>query len=561
MEAGMWDRAAESYERAVQLDGASSEARIKLQRARARQARDRVGRAGVLVRRGAFEPALALCYEAVSLDPTSAKVQAAFNDVIEASVAEAYRLVAGGAFEPALAMSTTVLRFAPGHPGALEIDGRVRQTIASRHDARADAFLSAGRRGNALVELTLAQEVLPNPSREARRSSALQGLRDDVRFFVALVPAGSGSDILSVLRRDALTRSIDPRPAIEVTPSAPEGVALGVRIDGSEPVFAFSASKSVAQRSCDYVCGTDTRPNPEHDVAERAVADTERALAGREEDVARAEREVDRHQRDVDEAERELSRLEARADRERERLERCLSAGSAARPPSCNSEKSSSDSAQRDVARARDHLSSPRDRLSSARRGLSSAREQRNRDRQRRDEALASMRNTPRTIEVDRICQSSFPAELHQLVGTVRFELRVVPMGRQRAASPSREGIERVVREQWETWDAVPRRCPRDAKGPPVPAPSESVMRGRLVDEVTSEVRRRVMTAFERTCRGWFDEGVAAESEGRADDAVESYVRVLVAGGGTGEAQAIQHIDRYLKRERGLARLSLLSSL
>ena len=538
-EAGMWDKAAAEYEQALRLDPNDTDTAIKLKKVRAKLSAERLVRGRSLIQRGEIESGLAAIQEAARLDPESAEAQKALTDANAAALTRAEKLLEGPDPARALAITTLVLKASPNDPRAREVDGRVRDTLAERAYGRAEEFATAGKKGNALVEYAAA-ETYRTDYKDARLhiGELKLALRKELTFFVVLEPFAAdprAPDLSSTLSPDLLAQSFDERLPLRVQRDAPRGVegARGVRLSGRFDGYSFDPRKDTEPRTCQYVCRTEMRPNPEHDRAEQAVASAERRLAQAEEEVERYQKDVDRYQHDVDEAMKEVTRQEQEADRARADYEKCRdraaqdTSNSSSNP--CSSEESRYQSEQRDVESARSRLSSPQGYLSSARDQVARASESKSSARRDKDRELETMRTTPRNIEVPVSCDYNYNVAVHTIRAGVTVRMSVESL-HEKSKVLDNEPFQYAVQHRDESFPAQPGRCAEVAQGKRLNLPSEKKVRQALVSKAIAGIREKVLGTYDRYRQRFLADARREEAAGLADEAVEAYVRYVLTG-------------------------------
>ncbi|HEU5061204.1 MAG TPA: hypothetical protein VFU21_31955 [Kofleriaceae bacterium] len=571
-EAGLWDKAAAEYEQALKLDPSNTDAAIKLKQVRARMSAERLVRGRSLIQRGEVEQGLAAIQEAVRLDPDSAEAQKALTDGNAAALARAEELLAGPDPTRALAITTLVLKGSPSDPRAREVDGRVRDTLAERAYARAEEFAAAGKRGNALVEYAAAETYRPEYKDARLRIGELKlALRKELTFFVVLEPFAAdprAPDLSATLSPDLLAQSFDERLPLRVQRDAPRGkeaAALrGVRLSGRFDGYAFDPRKDTEPRTCQYVCRTEMRPNPEHARAEQAVASAERRLAQAEEEVARYQKDVDRYQQDVDRAMEEVSRAEQDADRARADYEKCrdraASDSSSTSSNPCSSEESRYRSEQSDLESARRRLESPQRWLSSARDQVARASESRTSARRDKDRELETMRTTPRDIEVPVNCDYNYNVAVHTIRAGVTVRISVESL-QERSKVLDNEPFQYAVQHKDEAFPAQPGRCAEVAQGKRLKLPSEKAVRQALVNKAIAGIREKVLGTYDRYRQRFLADARREEAAGLAEEAVEAYVRYVLTGVKSIDPKDEKQIADFLARTRGFGKLDQLGSL
>jgi tetratricopeptide (TPR) repeat protein len=571
-EAGMWDKAAAEYEQALRLDPSDTDAAIKLKQARAKMSAERLARGRTLIQRGEIEAGLATIQEAVRLDPESPQAQKALTDANAAALARAEQLLEGPDPGKALEVTTLVLKASPNDPRARKVDGRVRDTLAERAYARAEEFAAAGKRGNALVEYAAAETYRPDYKDARLHIGELKlALRKELTFFVVLEPFAAdprAPDLSATLSPDLLAQSFDERLPLRVQRDAPrgkEGALRGVRLSGRFDGYAYDPRKDTEPRTCSYVCRTESRPNPEHDRAEQAVASAERRLAQSEGEVERYQKEVDRYQKEVDDAMKEVMRQEQEADRARADLDKCRDraaqdSGSTSSSNPCSSEESRYQSEQRDVDSARSRMSSPQGWLSTSRDQLSRASESRSSARQDKDRELETMRTTPRNIEVPINCDYNYNVAVHTIRAGVTVRISVENLA-EKSKVLDNEPFQYAVQHKDESFPAQPGRCAEVAQGKRLKLPSEKAVRQALVSKAIAGIREKVLGTYDRYRQRFLADARREEAAGLAEEAVEAYVRYVLTGSKSIDPKDGKQIADFLSRTRGFGKLDQIGSL
>src|SRR5262249_44226613 len=153
--------------------------------------------------------------EAAKLDPEGAEAQAALSAANAQVLGKAQELLSGGDPNKAFELTTAVLKGSPNDPRAKALDGQVRDALAERSYKRAQAFLDAGKNGNALMELAACVSYRPGYRDAKMKIGELKlALQKELLFTVQLSsfddqsPAG---DFGSALSPELLGQSLDDR--------------------------------------------------------------------------------------------------------------------------------------------------------------------------------------------------------------------------------------------------------------------------------------------------------------------------------------------------------------
>ena len=504
--------------------------------------------------------------DAARLDPESADAQRALAEANAAALRKAEELLAADDGKQAFDLTSLVLKASPNDPRARSTDGRVRDRLAEQAYGRAEAFLQKNKRGNALMELAACVGYRPAYKDAKLRIGELKlELTKELMFTVVLdrFAAGAGSpDLANALSPELLARSFDERLPLRVVREAPpeKEAARGVRVSGKFDAYKFVHDQTKVGRTCDYVCGKDTKPNPEYANVEQQVASAERRQATAEEDVARIQKDVDRYQKEVDGLMKDVDRAQQDADKARADLDRCRQQAKPGDSSACSSEDSRFRSEQSDLENQRRRISSPQSNLSSARDRLASANESRNSARRDRERETERMRTTPRTIEVDRMCAHNYSVDVHTLAARVTVELSAEALA-DKTKILDKEPFEYKVARKDEAFEAQQGRCAAVASGDPLTLPSEKDVKQELVTQAIGGVREKVMGTYDRYRQRFLADARREEAAGLSEEAVEAYVRYLLTGLKGIDPKDEKQIGAFLAKTRGFGKIDLLGGL
>jgi tetratricopeptide (TPR) repeat protein len=362
--AGMWDKAAVEYQKALKIEPGDTDTQIKLRKVKEKQAGEHLARGKALMARGEIEAGLSVIQEAAKLDPNNTEAQRALDEANQAALKKAEELLATPQSHQAFVLTQLVLAGSPNDPRAKAMDEQVRDALAEQSYARADKFRENGKTGNALIELAACVTYRPG----FRDAKVLIGdvklqLQNELTFYVVLDKfgvAGAGEQaIAGSMKPELVAQAFDDRIPLRVVGSLPSKTARGVRVAGALSAYRFGPARAATRNEqCDYIRGYDTVPNPRRADAERQVNSAEQRLSSAERDVDREQKEVDRYQKDVDRAQSDLARQQTDYDRARADYDRCMSSSSSSSSSSpCSSEKSRMESRQSDVNNHRSRVS------------------------------------------------------------------------------------------------------------------------------------------------------------------------------------------------------------
>jgi tetratricopeptide (TPR) repeat protein len=565
--AGLWDKAAKEYESAVKLDPNEPDAVIKLKEVRRKQSAERLAKGRSLLQRGEIEKALAVLQEAARLDPESVEAQQALADANSQALRKAETLLDQGNAKKAFDITSLILKDSPNDPRARALDGKVRDVLAEEGYTRAEAFLKNKKPGNALMELAACVSYRPGYRDAKLRIGEIKlALEQELTFYVILdrfADETSAKDIAQTLNVDLLSQSFDQKLPLRVVPALQSAKkdARGIRLSGKFDGYNFSHDKDKQGRSCDYVCGSDTKPNPDYDNAERDVASAEKRLADIENQMADKQKDVDRYQKDVDSIQKDVDRAEVDVDKARADLDKCT----ANRKPTdsssaCSSEDSRLRSAQSSLDSVRSRIQSPKSNLSSARERLMDAQKEREDVRRRKDDQLQRMRSTPRTIEVNRYCAHNYSVDVHTVSARLTVQLTAEHL-EDKSRLLDNEPFEYKESKKDISFPAQQGRCAEVAAGDALQIPSEKEIKVALVTQAIGGVREKVMASYERYRQRFLADARREEASGLADEAVEAYVRYLLTAPKGLNPKDERQIGDFLQKTRGFGKLDSLGGL
>ena len=559
---GMWDEAAAAYEEAMRIDPNDPEAAIKLKEARRSQAADRLKRAEALEKRGEIVSALGLVQEAVKFDPSNTDAQRSLTRINDAALDRAEQLVSDGKEKEAFELTSLVVKGSPHDPRARKLDDKVRGVLADKAHERAKAFLTGNKLGNALVELASCLVYRPDyPDAKLEFGQVKLKLEDELRYYVVLKnleATGKNAPVGRSFKPELLAQAMDEKLLLRVVKDKAPDNTQGVAVHGSFDGYDFRPDQDRNQRSCDYVCGTESKPNPRRAEVEQELAAKERDLSQAEEEIGRVQKDVTRYEQDVARAQQEVDRKQQDMDKARADLDRCRASAPPGNSSSCSSEESRVSSAQSSLDSARSQLSSPQNSLQNSRSQLASAQDRRESSRRTRDEKTQELRSTPEMITVDKFCPFTYPVDIHTEAAQVTLKLTLDRLGQDKPIVNDQPfHYDSAAKD--ETFPAHPGRCPEVAAGDPLQLPSEEQMRQDLVTKVVKDLRTKIVASYDAYRGGFLAEARRAEAAGLGEEATEAYVRYVLTG--PNSLQQKEQIAAFFAKAKGLTKLDALWKL
>lgn len=559
-EAAQWDEAAAAYEAAIRIDPNDPEAKIKLAEIRKRQAAERLSRAEALEQRGELAAALALVQEAVSLDADSAEAQRALTRITDAVLARAAELKGQDKLREAFELTQQVLAGSPHHPRAKKLDGELRDALAERAYQRAVDYAERDKNGNALVELAACLTYRPDfPDAKLQFGQVKLRLEQALRFTVVLDPfkgGGGAGEVAKAVKPELLKQAIDERLLLEIVTQAPTGDAVhGVHLAGELKDYDFHRDKKTIQRSCDYVCGTTYKPNPEIQRLRDDVARAEQELSRYDDEISRKERDLLSAEKDLARDEEDAMKKQADVDQARQRLDDCRAKSQPNNSSPCSSEESNLRSKQSYLDSARRNVESRRGNVTRVREDIGRVKSSRDSARQSRDSKQQELLRTPEQIAVDKYCPHSYAVEQHATGAKIVLALTMDQLGEAKAIVAGQPFAYDAAATD-ESFAAQAGRCPEIAAGNPLELPSEQELRKELTTKIIKDLRTKVLASYDAYRRGFLSAARRHEAAGLTEDATEAYVRYVLTG--PHQLEEADKLGAFFQKTRGIGKLDAL---
>lgn len=560
--AKLWDDAASAYQEALKLEPDNRDALIKLKQTKKEQATERLARAEALEQRGELVAALGLVQEAVDLDGKNPAAQHALTRMNRAALAKAQAFVEEGKLRRAFELTTAILQGSPNDIAAKQLDDEVRTALASDAFERGSKHAKNDRLGTALVEFAACLGYRPDyPDAKIAFGKVKLELEEQLRYHVVLERfggKGKNGTLTGELSPDLVAQSIDERLLLKVVRTAPKGHAAGVRLHGSFTGYDFQSAKRERRTSCDYVCGTTDKPNPEKRALEQELGRMESDVARLETDVTRNEEEVTRYQKEVDGKRGAVDKAQADADEARRRYDDCMRSVDPKKSSPCSSEKNQLNSRESSLSSARSRISSPQGSLDRARSSLETTRRRLQSERQRKEEVNRRFRAAPDRIEVKKYCPFEYTIRLHNVSAALTMKLSIDAIDGGNVVLAD-EPFDYKSTASDEAFDAVPGRCQEVAQGNPLDLPSEKQLQGLLMNKVVRDVRAKVLASYDAYRQRYLSNARRHETAGQNEEAIEAYVRYVLTGPHNLDKK--DQIEAFLNKTNGFGKLEALWSL
>jgi hypothetical protein len=380
-----------------------------------------------------------------------------------------------------------------------------------------------------------------------------------------------------------VAQAMDEKLLVRVTRDKPAEGSPGVAVRGVFDGYNYAHNTERNQRSCDYVCGTDSKPNPRRREVEQQLAQKEQSLSQVEDEIARLQKDVTENEQKIGGKEQDVQRAQQDYESKRADYERCRDecqtkydacqkqndeARAKGQSPSssscincqseCSSKKSYMDSAQSSLNNKRSEISGPLGDLERARASMTSAQSRRESTRRERDQTQQELRNTPEMITVDRYCPFTYPVDIHTSTEEVTLKLTMGRLGEDKAiVSDQPFHYETAAKD--ETRPAHPGRCPEVASADPLDLPSEDQMKQELANKVIKDVRTKIVASYDAYRQKFLAEARRAEAAGLTEEATEAFVRYVLTGPHALEQK--DQIAKFFAKTRGFTQLDALWSM
>ncbi|MCI0574141.1 MAG: TetR family transcriptional regulator, partial [Myxococcaceae bacterium] len=279
LQAGNFEAAESAYQLALAADPHGHEAQGGLANTRRAWALQLVARGDAAREAGQLEQAAEAYARAASLDASNPEAPERLRQTLEGRVAAGNEALKQGELGAAMAHFDAVLRHNREHTYARMGKDRVHAEWARQSFARAEAYVRAGKLGNALVEFVRADQERAGatPARE-RAAAVRERLRDEVAYWVEL-PAvedrASAPDVAQRIAAGHIAAWLPEEVPIRVVTQSPKGGA-GVRVSVALERVWSQKDVETSQRSKTYLSGTRSVVNGKRTEAEHALLSVQR---------------------------------------------------------------------------------------------------------------------------------------------------------------------------------------------------------------------------------------------------------------------------------------------
>ena len=339
---------------------------------------------------------------------------------------------------------------------------------------------------------------------------------------------------------------------------AKEESSRGLVVSAKVGDYAYTSAKQSFRRSCNYVCGTDYKPNPEILNLRRQLADLDQKVSRYAKKVSDLGHKQHEAEKEVQEEKREVAEKQAKQQESQREYDQCMGRTDESTSFRCSSEESKVasmlsrlESAQRDLDRAQDDLQDILDDIQSEQESAAKA-------RQGRDQKHQTLTKTPEKIEVDKICAHNYDAQQHTVGASVTVNLTLSRI-EDGSSVLKQEPFRYASSAKDVTFRAQRGRCSEVANGDPLQLPSEKALNDLVVKQVLADLRAKVLSSDASYRSGFLSSARRNETAGLAEEATESYVRYILTG--PNKLESKKQITRFFKKSIGLEQIDGLWTL
>lgn len=561
--AGDWDGAAKAYEYAVRLDPEDEEAAAKLKHARREQASERVEKAQALLRTGRAREAMQPFHEAKKLDPSNQEAVRGYDQAKAKVLSDAEAAIAAGKLKEGFELARHVLLLEPDDEKARAIEAEAKTKIADAAVGRAKEHEQKGALALALVDYGEAVRYVPtHVEGTTRLDEVRKTLRTQVTFWVALGNFDGekkADDLGADVNADVIARHIDPSLPLRVISKMPvdkdKSFKLqGMRLGGVFREYRFDRTSSRADRTCEYVCGKETKPNPAYPTAEAEMRTAQSALGAAEGRLSAAKAALPAAERTREAARVRSDAAKQELDRAEAELSQCRSS-SGGQANACSSQEQRRDRAKTDADNARNDFDAADRAASDARREQSEAESDLSFKRMDAESKKRAFETTPTTIEVDKICPHRWSVETVHVGGSVECVLRGESL--YDTSVVMTRSVNGKFGAEDQTFPAQPGLCSEVAKADPLRLPSEGDVKRQVVGSAVAATSKEIVRTFNDYRKSYLDRAKQAEADGKLDEATDLYVRFLLTHGEKESEKKLDEVKKTLARLRDVEKRSV----
>jgi len=167
---------------------------------------------------------------------------------------------------------------------------------------------------------------------------------------------------------------------------------------------------------------------------------------------------------------------------------------------------------------------------------------------------------TPATTEVETQCTHAYNVVMHAVNAAITVRVNAEALGE--GATPfDGAPLAFTSGKQDETFPAQPGRCTEVQNGDPLELPTDRDVKHDLSVQAIGGVRERIVGAFEEHRQRYLGDGRREEAGGVREEAVESYVRFLLASPDAKAEADKERVRKFLVEARGITPVALRSAL
>lgn len=522
--AGRWDDARASYEGALREYPNDPTASAKLIEARKNQAHARAERSRESRGRGEYLEAIKWAQGAIAADPSTASGQQALNEATNEGILFCEQLKQKGRMNEALHFAQSLNALLPSNDKVASLLTQLRENVALDLYTRAQEYTRRNLMGNALKTYLEVGKVIHDYQDTQRQIASLRtALAQKYRYQVSVANNDAQGALSQMVNASLQQCPSDPtRPLLEC--AAPgESVRVGAKIQAVVGPMQTNRKQERETRSCTYVCGQDTVPNPEFAEMNRRERMSERGTKEAAEALMRARTQLSSAQTVYDTAD-SSNRAAIQEERDAERLlKECKQREQSGKDaPNCRRQDERFSHARANSIKAQAELGSSSAALSRAKTEVANAETRANEAKRQWENDVSRLGQTPAVLTIPRKCDYSYAVEIHTLTALTNRQLIVEPVGQSFAVPLSSQEIR--VDKKDEVRNAIFGKCSSLEIADNLSLPSDQEMERLLGKRIVEDIRGKVRQWYDAYSNGFLLQAQKASAESNNDEANEANV-------------------------------------
>jgi tetratricopeptide (TPR) repeat protein len=463
-----WESALTHYEKALEVDPESTEAKEKIRATKEEMVGEYSGEARAALENGDLLGAMVAAKKAYEKLPEASATKDVIQEVSNATFAKGQELAGQKDYANALMLYESLGKTLPtekekAQPRAAE----VKETWVTALESGAETAEEAGRLGDAMLHWAKITQLTGDPTHGGKRDALRKQILDEWAYHVRIT-GRKNKAYESVV---AGLKNAGAGTALNVVDKAPSGVDLDAKTSLRMGRARFSTDRSTRTESARYQSGTKQVPNPFY--------------KSKQDDVLREEKRLVEYENDVTDLENDVARYQEQVAKE---------------GPS----EGVSTGAEQNLSRAQSSLESARRKVQ----------DQRNRV-QRAKEELA---REPQTKEEPVYSQHEYTVTTHTLTGTLKYQAKITHEDGREALTSS-DAISVSASD-----DAHPAQQIANVAEDPLQLPSKAELTGQLHQKALQRTEALVADSFNRWRASLVEKAMAAGSDDERVDLLTIYI-------------------------------------